>query len=281
MIETPTVLVLGAGASMHVGYPLGGELVNSLCGQRNSELNNDLPLALDWTSDDVNRFLTRLSRAGHYSIDAFLESVPEQADLGKYLLARELKRHENIDKLFSPNDSGWYQHLFNRLLDNNNPSGFSSSCLSIITFNYDRSLKARFLMPSDEATEMLSYIPIIHVHGSLGDYPHVPYSSEYESSELLDISKKIQIIHEITEPESGFCNAEFEHAHELLKQAERVYFLGFGFHPDNIRRFRFFTPENTADLVVHATTRGMGAIDVAALATQLEPLGIKQRLCHN
>lgn len=279
MIAKPTVLVLGAGASVHVGYPLGGDLVNDLCRQRNSDLDNGLPM--HWTAEAANSFLTRLSRAGHYSIDAFLETVPDQADLGKYLIARELKRHEDIDKLFSPNNPGWYQYVFNRLLENNSVSGFSSSHLSIITFNYDRSLEAylhealiaRFQMSTDEASSILSQVPIVHVHGSLGNYPDIPYVSNCEADELLAISRQIQIIHEVPDPKDGFCNREFEQANELLNQAERIYFLGFGFHPDNIRRFRFFTPENTFGREIYATTRGMGAVEVADLVARLQPLG--------
>ena len=281
MIATPTVLVLGAGASVHVGYPLGRDLVNVLCGQRSSPAHDDLPM--NWKPEDVDRFLTRLSRAGHSSIDAFLETVPDQSDLGRYLMAREMKRHENIDRLFPPHDSGWYQYLFNCLLENNSAAGFTSSHLSIITFNYDRSLEAylhealiaRFEMPPEEASSIRSQIPIVHVHGSLGQYPDIPYVSQCETDELLEISSKIQIIHEVPDPQEGFCNPEFEQANELLNGAERIYFLGFGFHPDNIRRFRFFSPEKTAGLEIIATTRGMGSVEQSAMVSRMEPLGFK------
>ena len=58
------------------------------------------------------------------------------------LITRELKRHENVDRLFPPNHSGWYQYLFNQLLDNGDAMGFSKSQLNVVTFNYDRSLEA-------------------------------------------------------------------------------------------------------------------------------------------
>jgi len=281
MIETPTVLILGAGASTHVDYPLGRKLVNDLCSQKKIVMRSELPMG--WTSAEVDQFLTRLSRAGHYSIDAYLETVPHHTDLGKYLIAREMKGHENIDRLFSPNDPGWYQYIFNRLLDGNSPSGFESSQLSIITFNYDRSLEvylhealvARFEMTPDEAAATLSHVPIIHVHGSMGEYPDIPYESQCDIEMLLEISRKIQIIHEVSDPSDGFCNREFEQANKLLHEAERVLFFGFGFHPDNIRRFNFFTPENTEGREIRATTSGMGAIDVDDLVSRLKPLGIK------
>ena len=251
MIQIPTVLILGAGASAHCGYPLGSQFVSQLSSLRGtSELNN---LPDGWSRSDAEDFLTRLGRSGHYSIDAFLEKNREQAELGKFLIARELKKHENINLLFPPHDSDWYQYLFNQMLATDGSPDFAANQLGIITFNYDRSLEAylhtvlqaRFGIAEDEASKILKVIPIIHVHGILGEYPAAAYQSKAELSELVNISSQIQIIYEISDHSDGFCNPMFEQAHKILATAERIYFLGFGFHPDNIRRFRFFTPEYT------------------------------------
>jgi hypothetical protein len=56
----------------------------------------------------------------------------------------------------------------------------------------------------------------------------------------------------------------FDSAENLLRDARRIYFLGFGFHPDNVRRLRVFEgePEGGAELaVVSGTTRGITARD--------------------
>ena len=282
MIKKPTVLILGAGASAHVGYPLGRQLVDNICGQNIQQLTGDVSGL--WGEKEVKGFLTRLSRAGFYSIDAFLETVPEQAGLGKYLLAREIKRHEQIENLFSPKDPGWYQYLFNCLLDKNSYSGFESSRLSIITFNYDRSLEtylheslvARFQIGPDEAHDLLSEVSIIHVHGSLGEYPNIPYQTDCSTTELLKISKEIQIIHEVSDHKNDFCNKEFKQAFGCLSEAERIFFLGFGFHPDNLRRFNFFSPENTKDREIWGTSQGMGPVDIRDLCERLAENGISQ-----
>ena len=97
------MLILGAGSSVHVRYPLGSQLVSELCLLRGTPALDNLPMA--WTSSEANNFLTRLSRSGHYSIDAFLESVREQAPLGKYLVARALKTREVVDALFPPHST--------------------------------------------------------------------------------------------------------------------------------------------------------------------------------
>lgn len=284
MIEIPTVLILGAGSSIHVGYPLGSDLINNLCKNRSTGKKGEYPN--DWSGEEVDAFITRLSRAGYGSIDTFLETVPEQSEMGKFLLANEIKRHEYLDSLFPPNSSGWYRYLFNCLLDNNHPSGFASSNLSIITFNYDRSIEAflhqslmaRFSMSSDEANDFLLMIPIVHVHGLLGPYPEVPYSPICDTETLHTISQEIKIIHEVKDQKEGFCSVEFEQAHNLLGEAERIIFLGFGFHQDNVRRFQFFSPENLDGCEVFATTRGMGPVDLVSLHERLEPYGFVKEM---
>ena len=240
-INTPTVLILGAGSSVHCRYPLGTPLISKIVQlQRNDK---GIPLPESWNKHDVDQFITRLSRAGHNSIDAFLESVPEKTELGKYLIAYSLKQIEDVDMLFPPANSGWYKYLFNRLLGSTT-SPFSENALTIVTYNYDRSLEAYLynsliarydMRPQDAATE-LEKIPIIHVHGMLGVFPDIPYESTNDVNTILSISSSINIIHEIKDRDVEFCNSEFKMANTAIKAASKVIFLGFGFHQDNIRR---------------------------------------------
>ncbi len=278
MIATPTVLILGAGASTHCGYPLGRDLVAQLCQSKGTKALDGLPKG--WSAERVTSLLTKLSRSDPMSIDAFLESHRDDDALGKYLIAHQLKRCEELDRLFPPHDAGWYRYLFNRMLVNGEPR-FRDNALSIVTFNYDRSLEAYlhnrlqacFDMSDKEAFEVLKELPLLHVHGLLGELPAHPYRAETTADELLEISRKIQIIHEFADQESDFCNDMFRQAHAKLDDAERIYFLGFGFHQDNVRRFRFFSPEATANKTIKATAQGYGPLDLAALKTSLVPLG--------
>ncbi len=278
MISKPTVLILGAGSSTHCGYPLGRELVSQLCQLRGSADLDNLPDG--WKRDGVERFLMKLSRSDPSSIDAFLETNRDEAALGKFLIARQLKKREDIDRLFPPHESGWYRYLFNSLLVDGSPH-FEKSSLSIVAFNYDRSLEAylhmrlqaSFQLDEAEATRILNQLPIIHVHGILGVYPASPYRSECGTQELLEISQKIQIIHEIRDSENDFCNETFRQANQRLNSAERIYFLGFGFHRDNLRRFQFFSRENTDGKTLQATVAGMGTLDVQHLQATLAEMG--------
>jgi hypothetical protein len=234
-------LVRTVASSLHCGYPLGLPLIASIV--QTQRHGNGIPIPDCWQKDDVDRFVTRLARSGHYSIDAFLETVPGDTDLGKYLIAYCLKQFEDVDRLFPPNSSGWYQYLFNSLLGSSS-SPFSENAITLVTYNYDRSLEAylyhaliaRFDMSPDNALVELEKIPIIHVHGELGAFPRVPYEQTADVDALHSTAASINIIHEITDAPSGFCSPEFEMANAAINDADKVAFLGFGFHTDNIRR---------------------------------------------
>jgi hypothetical protein len=286
LISTPTVLILGAGSSTHLGYPLGRQLVANLCKLRSTKFIEDLPNG--WTRQDADRFLTRLARADPNSIDAFLESVPEYQAIGKYFIARELKGCEDVDSMFPPHDAGWYRYLVGALLGDHRNPRFQVGTLGIITFNYDRSLEAylhhslesRLDLDSDRAAAMLSELPIIHVHGMLGTYPDVPYRADSSTEELLAISRQIRIISEIEDVGDGFCNEMFERANALLRSAQRIYFLGFGFHADNIRRLRFFEPGALTGKDVMATAPSMGPVVKEELYKRMEPFGFPHAWTH-
>lgn len=283
MISRPTVLILGAGASFYYGYPVGAGLLFRLCDQRTKMSDDSFPNG--WTADEADELLLRLSRSAYYSVDAFLEDCPDHIPLGKYLIAQELKQHEDVGGLFRSSSSGWYQHLFNQLLVDKRPD-FEKNEIGIITFNYDRSLEAylhtvlqnRFAFTVDEATDHLDRIPIVHVHGILGSFPETPYTAEADPAEIARISEQIEIIHEIEDNERDFCNDAFRDSHEMLQKAERIFFLGFGFHPDNLRRFQFFNPENVQGKELRSTTYRMQTLDYERLSRALAAYGITSEI---
>ena len=177
--------------------------------------------------------------------------------------------------------------------------------LSIITFNYDRtlehflftSLKHSYNKSDDEIAQAFSNIPIIHVHGWLGELPwqgaigkaYTPIFSEFEtirknpkSTEARSVAKdislsamwssvQINIVSEEAQPQIE----DFTKAHELLKQAERIYFLGFGYHPTNLERLGLLNL-NIADFTLHrnsdtkliplrGSALGLGSAEIEAI----------------
>lgn len=249
MITEPTALILGAGASVPYGFPSGLELMkrilNEIRPNQSTELSKSLTDIFDIEQDDINYLYESLSRSGKVSVDAFLEHQLGFLRIGMLAITLTLVQYEIEDRLFDFEMEGksWYGYLWNKL---DAPfDDFDKNELSIITFNYDRSLEHYLITvmqnlygkPEEKCAEKLSKIPIIHVHGKLGTLPWQgglarPYVGKcYRKAE--EISNQIIVI-----PEQKEASPEFEEATKLILSAKRVYFLGFGYHPTNLKRLR-------------------------------------------
>ncbi|MCK5001111.1 MAG: hypothetical protein KAS23_16320 [Anaerohalosphaera sp.] len=248
MITKKTVLVLGAGASMPYGFPSGWGLVKEIC-SRFDHVNRADTVTLakaGYLSSDMVEFAKSLSVSGQSSVDAFLEHRPEYIDVGKAAIAYVLKYYESHVNLFDlGTEKNWYKLFWSRLSTSIN--SFQYNKLSIITFNYDRSLEQYLFtamsnsygLNEDQCAYKLKSIPIIHVHGKLGrlnwedsTLESVDFGvSETNPNVIRKASSGIKIIHENIEDDQ-----EFEAAERLLRKADRIYFLGFGYHPTNWER---------------------------------------------
>lgn len=81
MITKRTVLILGAGSNVHLGYPLGTGLVSEICSRARAKLYSK-EVAEKFSPEQIETFWKRLSRSGFPSIDAFLEHNPSDSELG-------------------------------------------------------------------------------------------------------------------------------------------------------------------------------------------------------
>jgi hypothetical protein len=255
--EKYTTLILGAGASKHLKYPLGRGLVENIY-----ELKGKIEES-PWSENELNTFFDNLREYEPDSIDEYLgrqqkRKMISQVDIGKFLISRVLKDNESKEKLF--HDSGWYRILRNYLMDG--VGNFKKTKpLAIITFNYDRSLEAylhrryharcsdKRISWEDSWAELQEQLPIIHVHGMLGSYPKIPYEEKFEDNDLLKLSKEIKIIHELTKIKNGFANEEFKLANEYLIKSDKIVFMGFGLHKENIERLNYFNTKNMHGLL--------------------------------
>ncbi|OGE22542.1 MAG: hypothetical protein A3J42_05595 [Candidatus Dadabacteria bacterium RIFCSPHIGHO2_12_FULL_53_21] len=256
MIERRTVLIVGAGASKPYGFPTGTELKNEILGinmRRTIEIANlkkhDANYSPIWRyifdtcgERTVESFLSSLSRSGRNSVDAFIERRPEFTDIGKLLISYQLIQYENEELLYR--DGGnWYQYLYDKL--DASFEDFPKNNLSIITYNYDRSLEHYLLMclkndygvSEKTAADALRSLNIIHLHGTLGELPAFSKtnSRKYEpriTQESLRVSSmNIKIIHE-----DIVDDQQFKKAKELILEAEIIWFLGFGYGRINMER---------------------------------------------
>jgi len=269
MITTPTVLVLGAGASQPYGFPGAYKLVKEICNTLDNEANHDFQTLtrLGCKRGTILRFVDALKEADPISVDTWLEHNPGYIELvGKAAIAQALLKFEhNTNWRPTPN---WYNHLFWLLTFDISFNDFNrKNNLSIITFNYDRSLEQFFfnklnhhLLDKEpkEIAKMIKGMNIIHVHGSLGslDWPDtpprpVPYGSTAEHS-IQIANQEIKVI-----PENVEETSEFEQAYNLLCDAKYIYFLGFGYHKPNLKRLKLHLLSTQHDRDIFGTSKGL------------------------
>jgi hypothetical protein len=281
MIKEKTVLVLGAGASKPYGFPTGSELMEKICLDLSNKQQRDEKIfkELGFKDDDWNHFIYTLIHSGRSSIDTFLETRQEFIDIGKTAIALILlpceKKTMTVILLYQMRKpkfkkvvkGSWYQHLFNVLTEGHQFEELDLSNLSIVTFNYERSIE-NYLFQSltnsygktaDKIIEVLNQINIVHVHGSLGPLDWDVIRRDYGKPLTVDTIQQavwyIQVLHE-GQKESP----EFDKARQLIKDARCIYFLGFGYHPVNIYRLGLEDiPSPTNDKIVSGTTRGLSA----------------------
>lgn len=261
MVQQKTVLILGAGASHPYGFPLGLELSQLIYSKAKSISPEDAWGLYNIKKNNIISFSESFKKSGVSSIDEFLFTRPEFIEIGKSLIANVLLPFEDESKLFdifgSEVKENWYRsYLIQSLISSNKLSGFSSNQLSIITFNYDSSLehflftslKNRFNESDENIAVELNQLKIIHVHGQLGFLPWqkhnvidsvIEYGGKSYKYSFLSAAKHIKIIHE-----ANPASEEFKIATELIEDANSVYFLGFGFHPENLRRLQLKVYKN-------------------------------------
>lgn len=272
MIMDPTVLILGAGASKPFGYPLGRELLLTIKKELSYPESHPLKKALiglGIKEKHIYDFRSELTYADPPSVDAFLEDRRDYIDIGKLAMAICLIRCEKDLALFNihcepAQHDSWYRYLMDKMhaLD---LEEFKHNKLSIITFNYDRSLehylfttlKHRLNISDDNCASTLSYLRIIHIHGRLGALPWQAnggreYNPHSKPEETRTAAQEIKIVSEKDENASVFNDA-----FNLMAQADKIYFLGFGYYDTNLRRLgmaRLVGKKN----VTYGTSIGVG-----------------------
>ena len=244
MIDKQTTLILGAGASAPFGFPTGYELLRRVIDWADVNPGQTNPsLFPEFDKTQINEFREALEKSSKKSVDSFLEHRPEFITIGKRAMAMALIQCEHQPHLFKRDGKSWYEYLFNHL--NAKFEDFGQNQLSILTFNYDRSLehflftalKNSYGKSDEECAEKLKSIAIIHLHGDLGELPHFgntlvrPYNTDITQATLRIATERIKIVHE-----SAAIEPQFEQARHILSASETICFLGFGYDPVNLER---------------------------------------------
>jgi hypothetical protein len=265
MIETPTVFILGAGSSVPYGFPCGADFKKQLCDFARLV---DTPIPAHFAKHDTykfvedirrrladiagqgginydygKRFAQELSGAAVGSIDAFLhlhgEKEPGYVPLGKGAIAGVLMDCETKD-VRTPDreiEGDWISYIIGIMGRGvtNAEEFVSRNNVSFITFNYDCVLERRlrdamqtsYRLSEGHACGKLKDINIVHMYGALDS---LPLSNEIGFVHWRNSVDKIQTVHEV----EAHSPTTIETAHQCIQGAQRVYFLGFGFHELNV-----------------------------------------------
>ncbi len=250
MISYRTVLVVGAGGSKPYGFFTGEELYLEIVGDN---FAGQFSAFQGYTEEfflGFREFQQALKKSGRKSVDAFLEYRPEFVEIGKFAIAVALTKYETEGWFYERSGhqlaEHWYQYLMDRL--STPPGRFRENQLSVLTFNYDRSLEFymrnslqnSFKFDRKQVDEQLENTPIIHLHGQFGSLEKRPYGFDANNPMIQEAAAGIRIVHE-TDSDSD----AFKQAHNLLRAADRIYFVGFGYGETNLQRLGVdrFRPE--------------------------------------
>jgi|GEM_PF-2599453 len=252
MLAHPTTIIIGAGASVDLGYPTGAVLRDWIIEGRG--LDSDLDFG-DGESEFRKRLALRFGGSLIPSIDAFL-AIDENKDLhdwGILAIAAALLPVEMLNKDSPP---AWMRYVFDAIRHPaNDETPERQHKLRIVTFNYDLSVEF-FLYRAFKNAYRLSNtdlirkrfndaVEVIHVYGHLGQLvefggEHV-YGGGVAESDIHRARKNMKIIGR--DPGDN----QFAAAHEAIANAEYLAILGFGFDETNMANLRLaelakFTP---------------------------------------
>ncbi len=239
-----TTLVLGAGASRPYGFSLGRQLKDTIVERLKDAKStfHEILLACGFEHRVLREFGDRLDQSPLLSVDAFLERAPDCIEVGKHAIALQIafEEAEVRNSGLKPVDGHpcWYSELYRSY--GNQLDDYRPDRLTIVTFNYDRSLReffrrsliADFGCSSEAALSHAVGVQGLHVHGYLGDVPfgHIPTAPE-----LRRAAERIFIVSDVPEQAPPALKTA---RHMILNKSRRVVFLGFGYLPLNIQRLQ-------------------------------------------
>ncbi|WP_126177143.1 hypothetical protein [Tsuneonella rigui] len=308
MFKSPTVFVVGAGASAEAGLPLGGELTSKIASLLNLSVEyghqlskgdaviyhglRELVDRRDWGQNSFIGSARSVAEAMDLaqSIDTFLESHGKNREfvqLGKMGIVRAIQAAERDSKL-KPLDGGhkpfvltnlaatWYyslaRQLFSGVPADEPVRAFDN--VSFVIFNYDRCLQT-FLVRAAEVYFRLTRPQAEQlIAGVKMLHPYGSLGSIFEGARgrVPYAPAELDILAAAerirTFSESSICANEIG---ALVEWAETVVFLGFGFHDQNVELFNIAEGrmEEFQPKRVFATTKGMSPSDEEIVKSQL------------
>lgn len=217
------------------------------------------------------------------STDEFLKNRLSQeksneADFGKRLIAYEILKAEQTSRLWNID---WIQHLLSQIDQQSNWEEILKQTV-FLTFNYDRVLEyCIFLyLTSDkqyadaDAHAFIKEMQIHHVNGFIGSLEEIPFGA-VENGKYQEIAKRMETV---WEKRQNRDESEKEKYQGILKNAERVYFLGFSYIPDNLESIGISRgAEIIRNAKVYATAMGLSSQNRLRISTYLDLKDFEKR----
>lgn len=268
------VFIIGAGAGVDVGLPTGRGLIGQIRSAvdfnragGDDAIRNCISLfqhsdrrlvEVYWQA--CRRIVTALPQA--QSIDNFIHENRSEEGIefcGKLAIARCILNAERSSAALYIAERGfrkpsfehgdtlgksWYSRLFSLLIRYREPDELPERFkhISMIIFNYDRciehylfhALENYYPIDYDKAAELLSHLRFFHPYGSVGKLRWqggerlAAFGEDLQLSSLIDVAKDIRTFTEGTRAD------DVASLRRKLLDADKVVFLGFGFHELNM-----------------------------------------------
>ncbi|MBR5693725.1 MAG: hypothetical protein IKX42_08530 [Fibrobacter sp.] len=217
------------------------------------------------------------------STDEFLKNrlgqkQSEQADFGKRLIAYEILKAEQASWL---GKIDWIQHLLSQIDQQDKWEEILKQTV-FLTFNYDRVLEyCIFLyLTSDkqyadaDAHSFIKAMQIFHVNGFIGPLEEIPFGA-VENGKYQEIAKRMATV---WEKRQNPDESEKENYQEFLKKAQRVYFLGFSYIPDNLKSIGINPGSKIIqNAKVYATAMGLSSQNRLRISSYLDLKDFEKR----
>lgn len=310
MFRANTVLVLGAGASVEVGLPVGADLLHKITElthityehfrmkSGDHKISEAIKILVN-EGREVDKYNQHLEAAWQLgrsakqalSIDNVIDALEDQKVelVGKLGIIRAILSAEGSSPAFRKTDrfpneinlenfsNTWYSYFSKILTENLKKSEIDNifNNLSIINFNYDRCLE--YYLPHsignyyglnpDNVHHLVNGLKIYRPYGvtgklpwQAGDTPTVPFGSG-SSEQISSLASHIKTFTERLDEEKTLNDIR-----ECISSADRIIFLGFAFHRQNVALISSYVKRNVEIL---ATSFGISKSDKNVIENEL------------
>ena len=311
MFNRRTLFIVGAGASEEAGLPVGTGLANAIRSRLDLGVNSignptkgdgllysqfmkDAPGPVAGFQRAFNTIRDGILLSN--SIDDFLNVHQKDApivEVGKASIVRAILEAERKSRLFvdrsniynKPNylklANSWFVKFMRVLGPGTSINTLEDvfQRLAFVVFNYDRcieqflsfGLQHLYAMNAGAAVKMVQNATIIHPYGSVGMLSDVPFGGNGENRyDYRALSARIKTYTEQLTERETIQSIKYQ-----VRKAERIVFLGFAFHNQNMALLEPTAKETGKE--VFGTALGMSNADVAIVRDVLSEFFPEER----